>query len=76
MTNVLLSCADGIPIVIRVWKHNNFEPGPFRLGMLQLPINLLSIAWVITTTVGLSVTAVPSSLHPLPTAPCLFLRCF
>jgi hypothetical protein len=45
--------ADGIPIVLRVWKRKNFEGGPFRLGILQLPINLVAIAWVIISTVRL-----------------------
>ena len=45
------ACADGIPIVLRVWKHKNFEPGPFKLGAWQLPVNLTAIAWVITSTV-------------------------
>ena len=49
-----VGCADGIPIVVRVWKHKNFEPGPFRLGAWQLPVNLTAIAWVIISTVGRS----------------------
>ena len=45
------ACADGIPIVLRVWKHKNFEPGPFKLGAWQLPVNLTAIAWIIMSTV-------------------------
>ena len=52
--HALLCCADGIPIVLRVWKRKNFEGGPFRLGILQLPINLVAIAWVLISTVRLS----------------------
>ena len=40
------ACADGIPIALRVWKADNFQPGPFSLGSLRLPINLLALAWV------------------------------
>ena len=54
-------CADGIPIVVRVWKHKNFEPGPFRLGAWQLPVNLTAIAWAIISTVRRSCH--PLSLH-------------
>ena len=43
--------ADGIPIVIRVWKRKEFVPGPYKLGAWQLPINLAAIAWVLTSTV-------------------------
>jgi hypothetical protein len=43
--------ADGIPIVVRVIKHKNFKPGPFRLGSWQLPINLAAVFWVITSSV-------------------------
>lgn len=59
-----VGCADGIPIVVRVWKHKNFEPGPFRLGAWQLPVNLTAIAWVIISTVGRSCTPLPTNHSP------------
>lgn len=43
--------ADGIPILLRACVGEGFEKGPFRLGGLQLPANLLAIAWVIISAV-------------------------
>lgn len=43
--------ADGIPILVRVINHKNFQPGPFRLGRWQLPINLAAVSWVVTSSV-------------------------
>ena len=44
--------ADGIPILLRACVGKGFEKGPFRLGSLQLPANLLATAWVIISAVS------------------------
>lgn len=58
--------------MLRVLKRKNFEGGPFRLGILQLPINLIAIAWVIISTVPLTLNSAG-----LPHASCVAcFRCF
>lgn len=47
----MLLFTDGIPILVRVIKHKNFKPGPFRLGRWHLPINLAAVSWVIISSV-------------------------
>lgn len=51
LTRVGVAAADGIPIVIRACVRGGFEQGPFKLGRLQLPINLLAAAWVVISAV-------------------------
>ncbi|KAK9902829.1 hypothetical protein WJX75_007746 [Coccomyxa subellipsoidea] len=52
ISSIGLYVSYGIPIVVRVIKHKNFKPGPFRLGSWQLPINLAAVFWVITSSIS------------------------
>lgn len=42
-----------MPILLRVAKHKRFTPGPFKLGWLQVPINLAAICWIAVMTVSI-----------------------
>ncbi|KAK9902831.1 hypothetical protein WJX75_007886 [Coccomyxa subellipsoidea] len=52
ISSIGLYVSYGIPILVRVIKHKNFKPGPFRLGRWHLPINLAAVSWVIISSVS------------------------
>ena len=44
--------ADGVPILLRIYKGREFCHGPFSLGGWYLPIGIIAIAWVLLSTVS------------------------
>ena len=57
--------ADGVPIVLRICKGRAFEHGPFSLGRWYLPIGITALAWVVVSTVRMSVHCFPvTGFHP------------
>ena len=49
--SVILS-ADGVPILLRICKGNEFQHGPFSLGQWYLPLGALALGWVVVSTVS------------------------
>ncbi|MEW5314877.1 MAG: hypothetical protein WDW38_006340 [Sanguina aurantia] len=41
----------GLPVVFKLLFPENFKPGPFSLGYLSVPINLIAIAWTLVISV-------------------------
>ena len=50
---LLLSCADTVPIALRVVMGKSFPQGPFKLGMPQPVINVGAIIYMIVSVVRL-----------------------
>ncbi|CAL8466364.1 g5900 [Coccomyxa elongata] len=50
ISSIGLYVSYGIPILVRVIEHRNFQPGPFQLGRWHLPINLAAISWVVVSS--------------------------
>ena len=46
--------ADGIPILMRLINHKDFEPGPFNLGKFGPLIGTIACLWVAFLTVSVS----------------------
>lgn len=36
----------GIPIVLRLWNHKDFERGPFHLGRFSYPVAIVAVLWI------------------------------
>ena len=51
-----LHFADGVLIALRIINRKKFQPGPFRLGAWQLPVNIAAISWVVISSVRLLFT--------------------